>query len=216
MNKKISLDKYKHISFDLDGTLVHTLEEYRFKVVPKVVKQLGGKIKYKHSVNKFWFEAGRDKTIKEEFNLDPETFWDLFKKIDTPNKRSSHTFAYPDAEPTLRFLKKINKIISIITGARDWIARMEIEKLNGAPYDFYLSLYDSDFNEKPDPAGLKFAMKKTQTNPGETLYVGNSNEDAYFAKNAGVDFLYLCRKEHNFDLRDYSIGKIHSLDELIF
>lgn len=31
------LQEYKHISFDLDGTLVHTLAAYRHKIVPDVV-----------------------------------------------------------------------------------------------------------------------------------------------------------------------------------
>lgn len=216
MKKKISLDKYKHISFDLDGTLVHTIEEYRNAIVPKIINDLGGKIKHPKSINRFWFEAGRDQTIQEDFDLDPKVFWESFRKIDTPEKRSLHTFAYPEAEKVIRFLKReAEKIISIITGARHWIAQMEIEKLNGAPYDYYLSLCDSHFNEKPDPAGLHFVMEKLSSSPSNTLYIGNSNEDAYFAKNAGVDFIYLCRKEHDFDLEEYSVAKIHSLEELI-
>ncbi len=115
------LEKYKHISFDLDGTLVHTMPEYRHKIVPEVVKELGGVIQNKFSIDKFWFESGRDE--------------------------------------------------------------MEIQK-------------------------------KLTIQPNETVYVGNSNEDAYFAKNAGVDFIYLERKEHQFDLRDYAIATIHSLSEL--
>jgi len=213
--QKISLDSYKHISFDLDGTLVHTSEEYRFEVVPKVVKKLGGKIKEKQSVNRFWFEAGRDQVIEKEFGLDPKTFWKLFRTLDTAKKRSKHTYAYPDAEPVIRNLKKNGKIISIITGAPEWIAKMEIEKLKGAPHEFYLSIYHNDFKPKPSPESLIFALGKLKVSPGHTLYIGNSNEDADFAKNAGVDFIYLCRKEHDFDLEDYSIAKIHSLEELI-
>lgn len=208
------LDSYKHIAFDLDGTLVHTVPEYRHKVIPQVVSALGGKIKQKHSINKFWFEAGRDAIIKNEFALKPEEFWKLFRKIDSPENRSANTWAYQDAEPALRSIKKQGKIISIITGAPHWIAQMEIKKLNGAPHDFYLSIADSEFVEKPDPKSFLFALKKLNITPQETLYIGNSNEDAHFAKNAGVDFLYLERKEHQFDLKDYAIGTIHSLDEL--
>ena len=54
------LKKYKHIAFDLDGTLVHTVPEYRYKIVPEVVSQLGGTIDSVHSIDKFWFEGGRD------------------------------------------------------------------------------------------------------------------------------------------------------------
>jgi len=208
------LSPYKHISFDLDGTLVHTVPEYRYKIVPMVVKELGGEINDRHHIDKFWFEAGRDEVIKNHFGLEPSAFWTLFRKTDSADKRSSHTHAYDDSERTLRKLKEMGKIISIITGAPHYLAQIEISKLNGAPHDFYLSITDSEFIEKPDPKSLIFSLEKLKMSPKETIYIGNSNEDAYFAKNAGVDFIYLERKEHQFDLKDYSIATIHSLDEL--
>jgi HAD superfamily hydrolase (TIGR01549 family) len=209
------LKKYKHISFDLDGTLVHTILEYRHKIVPIVVNKLGGNIKEYSSIDRFWFESGRDQIIKNEFNLEPQIFWELFRKIDTPIERSRHTTAYSDAEEAIKKLKADNKVISIITGAPHWIAEMEIKKLNDIRYDFYLSIFDSNFKEKPDPKSLFYVLKKLSLEPRDTLYVGNSNEDAYYAKNANVDFLYLERKEHEFDLSDYSIGKIQTLTEIV-
>ena len=91
---------------------------------------------------------------------------------------------------------------------------MEIEKLNGAPHDFYLSIFDNGFGGKPNPESLFHVLKKLNMGLDETVYIGNSSEDAYYAKNAGVDFIYLERKEHEFDLKDYAIATINSLDEL--
>ena len=208
------LSPYKHISFDLDGTLVHTVPEYRYEIVPRVVKELGGKIDDKRHIDKFWFESGRDEVIKNHFGLEPAAFWALFRKTDSADKRSPHTRAYDDAERTFRKLKSVGKIVSIITGAPHYLAQMEISKLNDAPYDFYLSVTDSEFIEKPNPESLLFVIEKLKFEPKETVYIGNSNEDAYFAKNAGVDFIYLERREHEFDLKDYSLATIHSLDEM--
>lgn len=208
------LKKYKHISFDLDETLVHTAPEYRYEIVSKVINELGGSVKNPHTIDKFWLEANRDEVIKNHFNLTPEKFWDLFIRIDSPDKRSLYTHAYEDAEPTLKKLKDLGKIVSIITGCPSWIAKMEIAKLNGAPHDYCLSLKDSLFSQKPDPGSLKFVMEKLLFNPDETIYIGNSNEDAYFAKNAGVDFVYLERGDYKFDLKNHAIAVIHSLDEL--
>lgn len=208
------IKKYRHISFDLDGTLVHTVEEYRNKIVPEVVGALGGKIGDHRLINRFWFEGGRDEIIKNEFGLNPDDFWTLFRKTDVPENRNLFTHAYSDAEPAFRKLKESGKIVSIITGSPHYIAEMEIKKLNGAPYDFYLSITDSKFTEKPAPEAMFFVLEKLAVRPEETLYIGNSNEDAYFAKNAGANFLYLERKEHEFDLKDYSIGKVHSLEEV--
>ena len=208
------LNNYQHISFDLDGTLVHTAPEYRHKIVPKIVEELGGAIRERRFIDKFWFESGRDEIIQSAFNLDPEKFWRLYHATESPEERALYTRAYADAERALRKLKEIGKTVSIITGAPEWIAVMEIKKLNGAPYDFFLSVHLETFGSKLDPASFLYVLRKLNVRPDDTLYIGTSNEDAYYAKNAGVDFVYLERNEHQFDLKDYALATIHSLTEL--
>ena len=208
------LDRYKHISFDLDGTLVHTVPEYRHKIVPEVVRKLGGKLRDIKSVDKFWFEPDREETIKSHFGLDPMAFWKLFRFTDVPQVREQHTHAYSDAEPTLRRLKAMGKMVSIITGSPDWIAEMEIRKINNAPIDHYVSINYDQIAGKPDPGAMHVALETLASMPHETLYIGNSNEDANFANNAGVDFVYLERREHPFENWEAVAHTIHSLEQL--
>lgn len=208
------LEKYTHISFDLDGTLVHTLPEYRQTIVRAVAAELGKNSLASEAIDRFWYEAGRDAIIQNELGLNPAAFWDLFHAKDTPEARSPHTRAYEDAEPCVRHLKEQGKIVSIITGAPSWIAEMEITKLNNAPLDMYFSIHAHDLPPKPDPRSFFLVLEKLRIPPAETLYIGNSNEDAYFAKNAGVDFIYLERRPHQFDLDNNAIATIHSLEEL--
>lgn len=208
------LEKYAHYSFDLDGTLVVTTKKYRCNLLKKVVEKLGGEIKSAHIIDKFWFDARREEVIKKEFKVDVEKFWEFFVKWDIPEERSKHTFPYRDAEPALKKLKNAGKITSVITGSPHAVAQMEIKKLNGVSCDFYLPLHGSVFNPKPDPASLRFVIRKTSTLTKNTLYIGNSNDDAYYAKNAGVSFVYLERKEYVFNLESYAIAKISSLEEL--
>lgn len=208
------IKKYKHVSFDLDGTLVHTLPEYRYKIITFVVKELGGKIPIERDIDRFWFENARNNIIREKFGLAPENFWKLFRKIDEPQKRAVQTESYSEVEDVLKKIKQAGKKISIITGAPHNIAQMEIAKLNGAPVDYYLSIFDRGFEEKPNPAGFNFVLNELNFRPAETVYIGNSNEDAYFSKNAGVDFIYLERRQHEFDNKDWIVKTIHSLEEL--
>jgi phosphoglycolate phosphatase-like HAD superfamily hydrolase len=208
------IKKYKHISFDLDGTLIHTLDSYRHTVVQKVVMDLGGKIDHPHSIDRFWFEGGRNQIIKDEFLLDPNLFWEAFRTVDHPTKRIEHTHAYEEAERVIRKLKELGKTVSIVTGAHHGIATMEIAKLNNAPHDFYLSITSGGYKEKPDPASLHFVMNTLLVKPEETLYIGNSIEDAHLAKNAGVDFIHIERNEYQFDLSEHAISTIHTLDDL--
>ncbi len=208
------LSKYKHISFDLDGTLVHTAPEYRYKIVSATVERLGGEIKDKGDVDRFWFESSRDEIIKTGFGIEPEKFWKLFEELHLPEERFLHTQAYGDSENALKRLKETGKVVSIITGAPHHVAEMEIKRLNGAPYDLHFSIYESEFKDKPDPGSFKHVLEKLSFEPVETVYIGNSDEDALYAKNCGVDFIYLERKEHPFNLKDYALATVHSLEEL--
>lgn len=210
----MDLRKYTHFSFDLDGTLVHTVPEYRYAVVPEAAKRAGGVAYDTKIIDKFWFESGRDRILAEEFGIDPETFWSHFRTIDTPEYRSEHTRAYEDSEPTLQLLQTLGKTISIITGAPERIATMEIKKLRNVKIDHFTSLAWSNFSHKPHPGGLTHTLTQVKKTPNETLYIGNSNEDAEFAKNAGVDFVYIERKEHSFSFGNSILGTIHSLSDL--
>jgi phosphoglycolate phosphatase-like HAD superfamily hydrolase len=209
------LRKYKHISFDLDGTLVHTISDYRYWIVPFVVKKLGGAISSLSTVDEFWFEADRDETVSQKFKLNPKTFWQLFKQIDTPRRRSKFTFAYHDVEDCFWRLNKMGKLISVITGAPLWISKMEVRKLNNAPVDFYLTTNTHRrLKAKPHPSGMYYVLKRLGAATNETVYVGNSDEDAMFAQNSGVDFIYLERQEHKFNFQKTTIAIIETLNEL--
>jgi FMN phosphatase YigB (HAD superfamily) len=208
------LAKYRHVSFDLDGTLVHTLPEYRYRVVSATVRALGGATPSTRSIDRFWFEARRSQIVAEEFMIDPLVFWKLFVKLDEPAERARHTRVYDEAETVLRRLKAEGKLLSVITGSPRWIAEMELAKLNGVPLDLTFSIDYTRFQEKPDPASFHFVLGELEVRPEETLYVGNSDEDAEFARNAGVDFLYLERREHPFSLRDQAVAMLGSLGEI--
>lgn len=206
------LNKYKHISFDLDGTLIHTLPEYRYSLVPQVVNELKGKIKSQADIDKFWFEVNRSKTIEDCFGVQANLFWELFLKLDTTEQRSLHTKIYDDVIKTFTRLKEAGKIISIVTGAPNLIAKIELAKIS-ANYDFDFSIRDSEYKEKPAPESLHFVLKKLNCKPEETIYIGNGDEDAKYAKNAGVDFIRINRSEYNYDFGN-NITTIHSLNEL--
>ena len=209
------IENYRHISFDLDGTLVHTVPEYRYMIVPKVVERLGGVSPSKRAIDRFWFESTRNRIIESEFKLDPISFWTVYQQHDLAAERDRHTHAYDDAAPVIALLKQMGKTISIITGAPERIAKMEMAKLNGAPIDFYCSTTSHGFPEKPNPESFHFVLRKLGMSPAHTLYIGNSNEDAFFAKNAGVDFIYLERKQHEFDEKEWMVATVHSLHDLI-
>ncbi|MDP3995243.1 MAG: HAD family hydrolase [bacterium] len=210
------LDNYTHISFDLDGTLVHTVPEYRFDVVPRTIRELGGHVPQDEAIiDQFWFTSGRDEVIAEHFGIEPEVFWDHFHSIDDAKTRAEYTSPYDDVAPVLRALKKSGKTISLITDAPDFIADLEIAHLPPNMFDCYISNASHGFTQKPDPESMAHALKQISATPSETVYIGNSMGDAVFAKNAGVDFIFADRKEHASDAHLHARHHIHSLADLL-
>ena len=208
------IHKYKHISFDLDGTLVSTHPEYRQRVIRYVVGKLGGTIKDPAHIEKFWFGSNRSELISKEFNLDPNKFWTLFREVDKIEERAASTEAFEDVVKSIKKLNELDKIVSIITGAPKNIAEMEIKKINDCHFDYQYSIEFEKFGEKPNPESLNFVLKELNLLAKDTVYIGNSIEDAMYAKNAGVDFIHIERNEHPYDLREHAVEVINSLEEL--
>jgi len=212
---KISLDRYKLVVFDLDGTLVHTTSEYRYSIVPKVLETLGkspDNFNF-HAIDKFWFDGERDQTIRDKLDCDPKIFWKVFHKYDKPEKRVKFTKIYDDVNPTLEKLRKMDKILAIATGAPQKIAEMEINLLPKHLFTKIISVYSTRYKNKPHPESLLACLKFCKTKTDQSVYIGNSNDDSIYAKSAGVDFIYIERREHPFG--GSSIATIHTLFDLL-
>lgn len=212
---KTILDKYKLIAFDLDGTLVHTSAEYRYFVVPKVIRDIKKSPKKLNfqAIDKFWFDGERDKTIRQQFESDPGVFWKIFHKFDKPEERAKFTRIYDDVKPTLTKLRNKGKILALTTGAPKKIAEMEINLLPKHLFAKIISVYSSRYKNKPHPESLLALIKFCKIKNSQSVYIGNSNDDSIYAKSAGVDFIYIERREHPF--KGSSNATIHTLFDLL-
>ncbi len=188
---------YKAIIFDLDGTLVHTTPEYRYKIVGQTLKELGAKSS-DHHIDRFWFEARRNKIIKEHFGIEPELFWQTYRKYDTPELREQFTRLYDDID-FIKELKRKGYKIGIVTGAPMHIAFLEIKMLGEENFDeIVIAATSNGIKYKPHPHGLLECLNKLGIKKEEAIYVGNSDEDVITAKNAQVFDVLLKRGEHTF------------------
>jgi len=203
---------YKHISFDLDGTLVHTMTEYRHKMISAVVKELGGNSN-PQSIDEFWFRPDRSKLVLEQFGVDPDLFWKTFGLHDTAEHRKPFTVVYPDVIPILKKINELRKTISIITGAPQWIADVEIAKLEGVSIAHSLALNGSRFVGKPCSDSMNHVLSELGHKPEETIYIGNGAEDALFAEAIGCAFVLVDRGEYPV-IHHRPLPTIKTLDEL--
>ncbi len=188
---------YKAVIFDLDGTLVHTKPEYRYKIVGQTLKEMGT-TSSNHHIDRFWFESGRNELIKNQFKLDPELFWEIYKKNEIPELREKFTELYDDID-FIKELKQKGFKIGIVTGALSNIAHVEINMLGKENFDeIIITLKENGVEYKPHPQGLLECLNKLGVKKEEAIYVGNSDEDVLTAKNAEVFDVLLNRGEHIF------------------
>lgn len=210
------IDKYKLLVFDLDGTLVHTTGEYRYFVVPETLKKLGRNPDVSLDfIDKFWFDGNRDKTILKYFKCDPRLFWKTFHKNDRLEERARYTHVYDDVISVLKSLKKMDKKLAITTGAPKKLAQMEIGLLPENYFEKIISIHSTRYKPKPDPQSLVGCLKFCKTKIIDAVYIGNSGEDIEYAKSAGVDSIYLERKEHSLNSKVKPQKIIHTLSQLL-
>lgn len=110
-----------------------------------------------------------------------------------------HTHFYPEALLLLRLLREAGKRLAIVSTKDSHVIRRTLE-LNGLEdwFDTVIGLNDVHAH-KPDPAGLREAMRRLGVTERETLYFGDNVIDARTALNAGVDYVGVTTGVHQAD-----------------
>lgn len=211
--------KYKAVIFDLDGTLIHTAPEYRYRIISETLNELGVFSFSLKCIDKVWFETERDEIIIKHFKLDPEIFWKNYTRHENAELRKQFIKAYED----IGFLVQARNAgykTGIVTGSAKHIADLEVEMLGKENFDsVVIARYDTGIRSKPHPHGLEVCLKYLDVKKEDVLYVGNAEEDILAAKNAGILDIFIKRNEHEFDLRAINpsiiINSLYELKSLL-
>lgn len=182
----------KLVVFDLDGTLLDTLEDIRGAInyalsawsVPKVDKE---KIRLYvgHGLRNALFTALNNSSIKvpeEDLPLMVELMMSTYKK-----HPSDHTVPYPGIVDMLYTLKSEGYLIGVISNKSQFLVEEIIKNvLPDFSFDFIIGQSDK-YPLKPDPESLISMMRHYGADRGSTLYIGDSEVDYLTAKNAEVE-----------------------------
>lgn len=91
---------------------------------------------------------------------------------------------YDGINELLREMHGLGQTLSIVTKSPDMVARAFI-KQHGWPIDIVVG-YHQVRNRKPDPEGLRLAMKQAGAEPATTFHVGDQPEDTAASRAADV------------------------------
>ena len=136
------------------------------------------------------------KTLEDSFSIlsgitTPETLAEYKKEYvkEADTYMTVNTFFFPETVTVLKTLKSQGAQIGIISTKFRFRIREMVDQ--HFPKDFFdISIRREDVKQaKPDPQGIKKALRRLHRRKSETLYIGDSTVDAETAQAAKVDFV---------------------------
>ena len=178
----------KAVLFDLDGTLVNSLED----IANSANFALETKGYPTHQTEKYKYFVGNgmknlmervlpENHRSEEENLELlEIFLAHYSEHFADNTRP-----YEDIIPLLDALTQKNIKLGVVTNKSDPMAQILIKKLLDGYFDYILGKRD-EFPTKPDPAATLYVMKQIGVLPNECIFIGDSGMDTKNGVNCGA------------------------------
>ena len=181
---------YKYVVFDLDGTLLDTLQDLA-DATNWVCIQHGWPI---HSVEKYKTFVGNgaaklvERVVPAGVVLTERLHQQLLDEFTLRYNahKEDKTVVYPGMLELVQRLKELGIKMAVLTNKPDEAAVPMVERY----YPGLLPLVQGaipGYPTKPDPTLLQKLMKRMDAQPEHTLFVGDSNVDIQTAKNSGLD-----------------------------
>ena len=184
------MSKIKCAVFDLDGTLVNTIDDLAGACETLLKKYNFGKSWSIEDYTKF-VGNGAKKLVKRAFDntLDEETLnarYEEFKPLyDSMKLNNAH--AYDGICEQLNILKQKGIKLCVVTNKPNVAARGMVEHIFGKDlFDYIIGCVDG-VPVKPDPTTTLRAIKSVGCKPSETIFFGDSEVDMRTAKNADIE-----------------------------
>lgn len=216
--------KYKCAIFDLDGTLLDSLQGI-LDAVNLSFKQLGYKVQRTYEEGKYFIGAGAiefarramkgQKIPAEKEREVMESFLMNYEKI---QKVATKPFA--GVTEMLKTLQKRGYLIAIASNKPQILLEPVVKQL------FPDIKFDAAFGqrpnkpEKPDPFIVFEIMKELKLEANDCVYIGDSEYDYWTAHNAGIDSV-MCLYGYGFYDKDfvnkctYRVSSVKELADLL-
>ena len=173
--------------FDLDGTLVDSIHDLA-EAASDLSQAWGGARFDDETVCRMVGEGAAvlvERVMVRAGHAEPpsgalEQFLDLYNQ-----RMFDTTRAYPGVEDTLRALADTH-VMALLTNKPEDSARKVLAHCGLDGFFAHLIFGDGEFGRKPDPAGLRWLMKRHRASTKRTILVGDSEVDLATARAGGV------------------------------
>lgn len=181
--------KIKAVIFDLDGTLLNTLDDL-YLSVNHMLEKFGLPLRSKKEVRNFLGSGVKvlvDKSLPASFDGNREECLSVFKEYYDKHE-SDHTAPYDGIKAVLMKLHEKGVKSAIVSNKYDAAVKRLKEDYFGSLVDFAVG-EGNGVRIKPAPDGVEKVLAELGVKKQESVYAGDSEVDFLTAKNAGMNFI---------------------------
>lgn len=213
---------YKHILFDLDGTVIdtlpalveaanRTLKKFNFKRTPVTLKEAAP-----------YMGHGTPYLVKccfknADLDYNPIVKYYISQQLITHPKLAKE---YPNTTKALLLLQALDYSFYIATNKPQPVADLIIPHIFGKDLFKCVVGQNDSRAKKPNPEVINIVINKYKLKRSECLYVGDSHIDILTAKNAKIDCCLITHGYDNYEHMDkkdakYVIKEIEGLFDIL-
>lgn len=178
---------YSTYIFDLDGTLLDTLQDLA-NAVNHSMREMGYPERSLDEVRAFIGDGMKmliRRSVPEKAGeTECEKALAVFHEYYLAHI-SDFTKPYDGITEAVDMLKNRGCRLAVVSNKSDDAANTVVEKFFDRRFDIVVGKRE-DFPTKPDPASVRFVMKTLGVDTENTVYIGDSNVDVRTAHNAGL------------------------------
>ena len=177
------MKKYEAIIYDIDGTLLNTLNMNMYPLM-KIIKEETGEDWTFEQVLKFAAYPGMK--VMEELEVNnPEEVYARWVQYVNEYKASP----YEGMDDVLKTLHEKLRF-SVVSSKNKKQYDIDVVSLGLDDYMEVVVLEDDTSKHKPDPEPLLLCIERLGLNKEDVIYIGDAYSDLLASRNAGIDFAF--------------------------